>query len=169
MGERLKQHGRKQHQGYLPLREDLPEDEDEKIDSAIKEVWNYYDKKQVGFLNKKQGLQFFKDALELMALRRGVKTKDLLAPGVALNSALNQCFEKMDKTNSQRIDYAAFEEFINENDIDEALQFVTGNTGPVTISTSSVQMADNSSLPTNSKTEVSLANIEYRDYPSDDE
>jgi hypothetical protein len=37
----------------------------------VKEVWEFYDKKHVGVIDKKQAEQFFKDALELFALRRG--------------------------------------------------------------------------------------------------
>lgn len=37
---------------------------------------------------------------------------------------------------SGQIDFKKFEEFINENDLEEALALLTGNTGPVEINTS---------------------------------
>ena len=55
--------------------EDLDDDLDSKIDESIKEVWGYYDDKKLGFLDKKKATQFFKDALEVFALRKGKKSQ----------------------------------------------------------------------------------------------
>jgi len=149
--------------------EDLDEDLDEKIDNAIKEVWAYYDKKNVGHITKKQMQQFFKDALELFALRRGCKSKDLMGPGVSLSSALEQSYKRIDSANTGRVDFKMFEDFINENDLEEALAMLTGNTGPVDIKTSNVQMVDTSTIEKKDANSGKLANITYRDYPSDEE
>src|SRR3989338_7450782 len=50
--------------------EDLDDDLDSRIDACIKEVWLYYDPKNVGSINKSKAITFFKDALDLFALRR---------------------------------------------------------------------------------------------------
>merc|ERR1712000_498178 len=69
--------------------EDLDGDMDAVIDDCIRQVWQYYDPKGVGFLNKKQTQQFFKDALNLVALR------------------------KINTSNDGRVTFEQFEEFIN--------------------------------------------------------
>jgi len=37
------------------LPQDVDDDQDDKIDRCVKEVWSYYDKKNVGFIDKKNG------------------------------------------------------------------------------------------------------------------
>jgi hypothetical protein len=146
--------------------EDVDDDEDEKIDRAIQEVWNYYDKKNQGFITKKVAQQFFKDALELFALRKGCKSKDLLG-AKSLGSALEESYRRMDSSGTGQVTFKVFEEFINENDIDEALAIITGSTEPIEISTSQVQMVDTSTIVATKKG-ADLSKIEYRDYPEDD-
>lgn len=116
--------------------EDLDDDLDAKIDSCIKEVWAFYDKKATGFLPKKVVQQFFKDSLELVALRKNVKTKDLFPPGVSMSKALDDAYASIDKSGLGKINFETFEEFINESDLDEALARITGNNEPIAINTS---------------------------------
>merc|ERR1712137_233305 len=142
--------------------EDLDEDEDEKIDSCIREVWGHYDKKNTGALNKKQTQQFFKDALSLMAIRRNCKTKDLLGQGVSLGKALEQSWNKM-HGGANQVTFEKFEEFINENDLEEALALITGNTGEVSIS-NNVEMANIDDIPVTDKGPGAKKEVVYRDY-----
>jgi hypothetical protein len=122
--------------------EDLDEDMDEILDKHIREVWSYYDPKGQEFLTKKQATQFFKDMLDLFALRRNMKPKDLLGPGVSLSSALTSSFQQLDKSNSNTITFTEFEEFVNMSDIEEALSLITGKTGPVEINVHAVEKVD---------------------------
>eukprot|EP01098_Paradermamoeba_levis_P006926 TRINITY_DN2874_c0_g1_i1.p1 TRINITY_DN2874_c0_g1~~TRINITY_DN2874_c0_g1_i1.p1 ORF type:complete len:194 (+),score=56.04 TRINITY_DN2874_c0_g1_i1:110-691(+) len=113
--------------------QDLDDDLDAKIDASIKEVWSYYDKKNVGFLDKKQTHQFINDALEVFALRKNRKVKELFPPGGSVSKALDEGFKAFDRKNTGRVTFADFEEFINENDADEVLAIWTGNTGPLEV------------------------------------
>merc|ERR1712137_583939 len=97
--------------------EDVDGNMDEVIDNCIREVWQYYDPKGMGSLNKKQTQQFFKDALNLVALRKMCKSKDLF---------------------QGRKEGAA---------LDEAVDFLTGGNSEHQIDTHRVEMVDNSELP----------------------
>jgi len=136
--------------------EDVDDDEDAKIDQYIKEVWGYYDKKAEGFVGKKQAQQFFKDALEIFAVRKNCKVKDLLR-GNSLDKALEQSFRRLDKNNLGRIDFATFEEFINECDLDEALNLITGETGPIVIRTDNVELVDTTAIAAQAQAQASGA------------
>eukprot|EP01115_Flamella_aegyptia_P003085 TRINITY_DN15017_c6_g1_i1.p1 TRINITY_DN15017_c6_g1~~TRINITY_DN15017_c6_g1_i1.p1 ORF type:complete len:194 (-),score=68.89 TRINITY_DN15017_c6_g1_i1:56-637(-) len=142
--------------------EDLDEDEDEKIDSCIREVWAFYDKKQAGFLNKKQTQGFFKDALSLFAIRKGVKAKDLLGQGVSMSKALEESFNTI-SNGTGRCTFENFEEFINMSDLEEALALITGNTGPVDINVNDVQLANVDDIP-ESANAPGKKEIVYRNY-----
>jgi len=152
--------------------EDLDEDMDEILDKHIKEVWAYYDPKNQGFLTKKTAQQFFKDMLDLFALRKNMKPKDLLGPGVSLSSALTSSFQQLDKSNTGTITFTEFEEFVNMSDLEEALSLITGKTGPVDINVSAVAKVDPEAMAASAgggKGPVQAGHIEYREYPSDDE
>ena len=140
----------------------MDQDEDSKIDAAIREVWSYYDKKGEGFISKKTAEQFFKDALHVFALRKNCKPKDLLGPGMSMGSALSQSYKSLDKTGVGRVDFATFEEFVNEMDLDEAMAIITGNTGPIDVRLDQVQMVDTEAIA-RAKQQAG-ANIQYRDY-----
>jgi len=144
--------------------EDLDDDMDSQIDKYIKEVWSYYDKKNKGFLTKGESETFFKDALEVMALRKGRKVKELLPPNVSQGQAITQTFAKLAKGSNQ-VDYSAFEEFVNMSDLDEALGIFTGQTGPIDVKTN-VDFVDTAKLSADAKKESGLKPV-YRDYPDD--
>ena len=149
--------------------EDLDEDLDAKIDSCIREVWTFYDKKNTGFMTKKQVQQFLKDAIELIALRKNVKTKDLFPPGVSMPKALNDAYASLDKTGLGKINFEIFEEFINECDLDEALARITGNTEPIAINTSARLInIDELQLSNSHHPKAHVAKADYG-YADDDE
>eukprot|EP01101_Sappina_pedata_P001023 TRINITY_DN11143_c0_g1_i1.p1 TRINITY_DN11143_c0_g1~~TRINITY_DN11143_c0_g1_i1.p1 ORF type:complete len:190 (-),score=101.90 TRINITY_DN11143_c0_g1_i1:96-665(-) len=143
--------------------DDLDDDMDSKIDAGIKDVWAYYDKKNKGFLSKGEAETFFKDALEVMALRKGRKVKEILPPNVSQGQAISQSIAKLSK-GADRIDFAAFEEFINMSDLDEALSLFTGQTGPVEVK-NNIDFVDTSKLAAEAK--ASKNQPVYRDYPDD--
>eukprot|EP01023_Acetabularia_acetabulum_P038726 TRINITY_DN37091_c0_g1_i1.p2 TRINITY_DN37091_c0_g1~~TRINITY_DN37091_c0_g1_i1.p2 ORF type:complete len:218 (-),score=44.65 TRINITY_DN37091_c0_g1_i1:25-654(-) len=140
--------------------EDLDGDMDAVIDDCIRQVWQYYDPKSVGYISKKQTQQFFKDALNLVALRKMCKVKDLFQ-GRKEGAALDEAFRKINTSGDGRVTFEQFEEFINMCELDEAVQFVTGAGGEVQIDTN-VQMVDNSDLPSGGG--PVKGKIEYRDY-----
>ena|SRR3990167_4254169 len=140
--------------------EDLDADMDEIIDNCIREVWTHYDPKGVGFLNKKQTQKFFQDALDLVALRKGVKEKDLFQ-GRPKGPAFEAAFKKVNTSADGKVNFEQFEEFINSYDLDEAVALVTGGDTEVSIDTK-VQMVDNSSLPAGGG--PVKGKIQYRDY-----
>jgi len=140
--------------------EDLDGNMDEVIDNCIREVWQYYDPKGLGSLNKKQTQQFFKDALNLVALRKNVKSKDLFQ-GRKEGAALDEAFRQVNTSGDGRVTFEQFEEFINAYDLDEAVDFLTGGNSEHQINTN-VQMVDNSSLPSGGG--PVKGKIEYRDY-----
>ena len=141
--------------------EDVDDDEDAVIDRAIREVWSYYDKKNQQFISKKTAVQFLKDALELYAMRKSLKVKDILA-GRSEKDLLEQSYRNI-TSNPAQVTFNEFEEFINGYDIEEALCI---NSGPVEITTTSVAMVDTSTIVAKKKGSDLLA-IEYRDYPTD--
>jgi len=145
--------------------DDADDDMDSKIDQCIRDVWAYYDKKNKGFLTKGEAETFFKDALNIMCLRKGVKAKDILPPGVSEGKAISQSFQKLDKNGTGKIDFNAFEEFINMSDLDEALSLFTGQQGPISVATDKVKLVDTSQFAAGAK--ANAANIQYRDYPDD--
>ena len=152
--------------GEIPARdpdeeEDLDENMDEIIDGCIREVWQYYDPKAVGFLNKKQTQQFFKDALNLVALRKNCKVKDLFA-GRKEGAAMDEAFRKVNTSNDGKVNFEQFEEFINMCELDEAVAFLTGGNAETQIDTSKVELVDNSQLPSGGG--PVKGKIEYRDY-----
>jgi len=144
--------------------EDLDDDMDSKIDRSIKEVWAYYDKKGKGFLTKSEAETFFKDAFEIMALRKGRKPKELLPPNISQGQAISQSIKKLAKE-SDRVDFSSFEEFINMSDLDEALGIFIGQTGPIDVK-NKVQMVDTQQLSAQARAENGPKPI-YRDYPDD--
>eukprot|EP01122_Echinamoeba_exundans_P017855 TRINITY_DN9806_c0_g1_i1.p1 TRINITY_DN9806_c0_g1~~TRINITY_DN9806_c0_g1_i1.p1 ORF type:complete len:195 (+),score=58.38 TRINITY_DN9806_c0_g1_i1:269-853(+) len=152
------------------IKPEMPADEepvdgdmDELIDRVIKEVWATYDVKNQGFIDKKKAAQFFKDALEVYALRKGMKgSKDALGPGVNQSKASDECVAKLNKSGSGRITFEEFEDYMNTYDIEEAL-------GPFLARTSidvkaQVPMVDISQISTQAE---QVTRPKYREYPDD--
>lgn len=143
---------------------DVDEDLDSKLLSAVSEVWSFYDPKGVGTINKKQTLKFFEDSLDLYALRKGVKEKDVMGQGINKKKALDDCFNLM-SGNGQMVSKQQFEAYIHCNDLEEALAPLTGRTGGQDIKSRLPQnmMFDPNTLPKEA-TGVDMTNIQYRDY-----
>lgn len=100
---------------------ELDQDMDERIDKCIREVWAHYDPKGTGVLPKKIVQRFFKDALELYALRLGRKSsKDVIAPGVNSSQAMETAY-RMVTSNPNQVTFQEFENFLNCYDLEEAL------------------------------------------------
>jgi hypothetical protein len=153
------------------IKADIPEDEealdpdlDSSIDKYVREAWQYYDKKNQGFIEKKVALQFFKDSLELYAIRRGQKVKDVLAEGVNMSKALEESYLKMSKNGDKQANYNDFEDFINTYDIDEALGSMLNKNG-VDIDINRVQFVDVSQMTGQARKDGPKP--VYRDYPTD--
>jgi len=133
-------------------------DMDEKLDHVINEVWAYYDKKNEGIIKKSVIQQFFKDALELYALRVGKKSgKECVVPGVNFSQALEASVAKLSQTGQAT--KKEFTDFLNCYSIDEALGSFLGIT-QVSVD-SSVKFVDTSQF----KEQASKPKeIKYRDY-----
>ncbi len=70
---------------------DVDEDLDSKVDQMAKEIWQYYDPKGTGNINKKAAQKFLKDCFQLYSLRKRCKApKDALAPGTK-HTSLQRC------------------------------------------------------------------------------
>eukprot|EP01120_Amphizonella_sp_Union-15-10_P012146 TRINITY_DN5350_c0_g1_i1.p1 TRINITY_DN5350_c0_g1~~TRINITY_DN5350_c0_g1_i1.p1 ORF type:complete len:198 (-),score=51.33 TRINITY_DN5350_c0_g1_i1:112-705(-) len=158
--ELAKAKGTDQHKEEHPDEEPIDGDMDSVIDRVVKSVWEYYDPKQKGFLDKKRGEQFFKDGFEVYALRKGQKSKEALGPGIKLGSALQQCFQTMNKSGNGKITYEEFVEYLNCYDIEEAMAPFTGQQA-VTIDTTKVPMVDTSQFKGQKKEGPKLV---YRNY-----
>eukprot|EP01089_Gocevia_fonbrunei_P010732 TRINITY_DN236_c0_g1_i3.p1 TRINITY_DN236_c0_g1~~TRINITY_DN236_c0_g1_i3.p1 ORF type:complete len:202 (+),score=69.10 TRINITY_DN236_c0_g1_i3:98-703(+) len=143
---------------------DVDEDLDTKLEENVAEIWSYYDKKNLGSIPKKEAIKFFKDALELFALRRGVKSKEVLGAGVKEGKALEECYNVMSGS-APTVTKQQFEAYIHCNDLEEALSHLTGATGGKDIPAHlpSNMMFDPNTLPKEA-TGVDMKNIEYRDY-----
>jgi hypothetical protein len=139
-------------------------DNDTHIDKYVKEVWSYYDRKNQGQIEKRVALQFFKDSLELYALRKGMKVKDVLAQGVNMSKALEESYTKMSKTQGKTVSFQEFEDFVCTYDIDEALGAFL-NKPSIDIDLSRVQFVDVSQFTAANKREGPKP--VYRDYPDD--
>jgi len=136
---------------------------DDKIDRAIKDVWAHYDPKGTGVIPKKMVDKFFKDSLELYALRVGKKSsKDVVAPGVNYGAAMDASIAKV--TTTGQATFKQFEDFLNCYDIDEALGSFL-NINSVAVSASKVQFVDTSQFKSQSQQPKKVV---YRDYPTDD-
>jgi len=145
---------------------DVDDDQDAKIDDSVKEIWTYYDKKNLGFIDRKQARQFMEDALELFALRRGRKAKELVNPQLNMSKALDQAVDLLDAGKRGQVTFKEFEDFVNSLDLDEALAVVTGTTAPkdmaATVDPSKlVNVAD---IQASNPKKVIPGHIEYRNY-----
>jgi len=144
---------------------DVDEDMDSKIDQMCEECWSYYDAKRTGTITRKQAQQFFKDCFQLYALRRRVKPKEALGPGVSMKKALEECVRMLDPSGAGAISKHAFMDFINENDINEILGPFLGNTQPLSIDSRLPpnMMFDPNTLPKDAG-QQNLGDIKFRDY-----
>jgi len=140
---------------------DLDGDMDERIDQCIKEVWSYYDPKGTGILPKKILERFFKDALEIYALRCGRKSsKEVMSPNVKYGEAMETAVRKVTATN--QASFKQFEDFINCYDLEEALGSFLG-VSDIAIS-NTVQWVDTAQI---AKDGSGPKKPVYRDYPKD--
>jgi hypothetical protein len=140
--------------------EDVDGDMDEYIDEVIGDIFAGYDPKGTGMLPKKVLEKFFKDALDVYAMRQGRKKgSEVLSPGVKMGVAMKSAVAKVTQ-NPQGCTKQEFENFINCYDLEEALGDFCGTT-EVQVNTN-VQMVDTTQFK-----EAQTANaskIVYRDY-----
>jgi len=88
----------------------------------------------------------------------------LLPPGKSLDAVLEEAFNKLatvGANNKKEVRFEKFEEFINENDLDDALATITGNAEPIDIK-NNIQLVDISALQQQSG--PVKGHIQYRDY-----
>eukprot|EP01125_Pyxidicula_operculata_P000456 TRINITY_DN10486_c0_g1_i1.p1 TRINITY_DN10486_c0_g1~~TRINITY_DN10486_c0_g1_i1.p1 ORF type:complete len:197 (-),score=64.23 TRINITY_DN10486_c0_g1_i1:153-743(-) len=137
-------------------------DLDSDIDRCVNKVFENYDRKGAGVLPKKIAEQFFNDCLELYAMRKGQKVKDILPKNVKKEKAIASAVAKMNTSGTGNITKQEFVQFLNCYDIDEALSDFFGTDG-VDVDTS-VQYVDVSQFA-NAKREG--PKLVYRDYPDD--
>jgi len=96
-------------------------DMDEKIDKVVQDIWAFYDPKSTGIMPRKVMEKFFKDALDLYALRMGKKSsKEVMPPNIKWGEAMAQSCAKV-TSNPQQASKKEFEDFLNCYDLDEAL------------------------------------------------
>ena len=102
------------------------EDEDEAIDLYMDEVWNWYDKKQAGFLSAKTSKQFLKDALDLFALRKGKKPKEVLPQGRSVKEAIDTAHRSIAKSDPKKLLKSEFKDFVNMADLSDIMKLLSG-------------------------------------------
>eukprot|EP01119_Soliformovum_irregulare_P008552 TRINITY_DN21667_c0_g1_i1.p1 TRINITY_DN21667_c0_g1~~TRINITY_DN21667_c0_g1_i1.p1 ORF type:complete len:196 (-),score=58.85 TRINITY_DN21667_c0_g1_i1:126-713(-) len=143
----------------LGAEKNLDGDTDEYVDKVVRDIWNFYDPKGTGLMTKKALQKFFKDALEIYAMRKGFKKgAESMAPGVKSGEAMAQSVAKVTQ-NPQGCSYQEFENFVNCYDLDEALGSFL-NIGEVAVS-NNVQFVDTSHF----KEEAAKPKaVQYRDY-----
>ena len=114
-----------------------------------------------------EALQFLKDALELFAMRQGAKkSKDVVQGNQS--KLLEQAYLRFDPQNTGKVTFRAFEAFVNENELDEALALLTGNTGPRDVAQlDDSKLVDPSKISGKKKFEA--GKIEYRNYDQGEE
>ncbi|XP_049848704.1 uncharacterized protein LOC126316455 [Schistocerca gregaria] len=144
--------------------EPIDGDLDAVIDSAIKEVWCTYDPKGTGLMDKKAAEKFFKDALQVYAIRQGGKTeKDAIPKGVNSSDAMKQSIAILNKKGTGRTSQQEFEDFVRTYDIEEALGHFLGKTDGVVIDFTKAVFIDVSQFHTK---QADIKPV-YRDYPDD--
>jgi len=141
---------------------DLDGDMDEKIDKVIREVFTHYDPKSTGQISKSTISKFFKDSLDLYAMRLGKKGgKEIIAPGVNYSQAMKDSIAKM--TPGEQATYKQFEDFLNCYDIEEALGCFL-NVSEVSVNTHNVQFIDTEQFKAQA---AAPKKVVYREYPDD--
>jgi len=138
---------------------ELDGDMDERLDKSIREVWTYYDPKGTGIMKKDAIKKFFKDGLEIYALRKGAKSsKDIIAPGVDSGAAMEKAISQMTQTG--QVTFKEFEDFLNCYELEEALGPWL-NIREVKVDTNKVQFVDTSQFKNQS---AQPKKVVYRDY-----
>jgi len=155
------------HLDDLQCDEDIIDgDIDFELDRCVKFVFEVYatDKKNPGIMSKKVGEQFFKDCLELYAMRQQKKPKEIIPKGVDQKKAAASCFNRM-ANGKQQVTFEEFRHFLNCYDIEEALSDYLSHPPPsdVTISTN-IQFVDVSQFANAQREGPKLV---YREYPDD--
>jgi hypothetical protein len=144
---------------------DVDEDLDAKIDQIAKEVWQYYDPKGLGSIQKKAACKFLQDCFQLYSLRKRCKApKEALGPGISMSQGQEGAYKMLDPSNKGTVTEREFVDFINECDLEEVIGCFTGATGPRDIPSRLPQnmMFDPSTLPKDAG--VKVGEIKYRDY-----
>lgn len=145
---------------------DIDEDMDVVVDGIAAEVWRYYDPKNTGLMKKTAIQAFFKDCLDLYAMRARKDTKMMLAPGVTMSAAMEVAVRGLDQS-GQGIRERDFIDYLNECDMEEILAPFLGTQGQVNI---------NSRLPQSMMFDPSIlsasdfqarAPVKLRDYGQD--
>eukprot|EP01124_Arcella_intermedia_P001354 TRINITY_DN1072_c0_g1_i1.p1 TRINITY_DN1072_c0_g1~~TRINITY_DN1072_c0_g1_i1.p1 ORF type:complete len:196 (+),score=14.92 TRINITY_DN1072_c0_g1_i1:94-681(+) len=138
-------------------------DLDADIDRCITMVFQVYDRKKTGSIRKKDAEEFFKDCLELYALRQGKKSsKEILPKNVKMDKALADCVKKMSPSTAPVVTKEEFEKFLNCYDIEEALEPFFSTNG-IDID-GNVSYVDTSVFSSAQREGPKLV---YRDYPDD--
>jgi len=143
-----------------PEEEAVDGDLDSEIERCVKKVWAVYDKKNQGALPKKIVEQFFRDTLELYAIRSQKKLKDIVKGDN--KKAMAASIAKMSSNGSGNVTYQEFEQFVFTYDVDEALEAFFQQQG-MDIDPQ-VQFVDVSMFTNQNREGPKLV---YRDYPDD--
>jgi len=138
---------------------ELDGDMDEYIDKLIREIWTFYDPKNTGMMPRKVIEKFFKDSLDLYALRQGRKKgQEVMAPGIKFGQAMQTSVAKV-TSNEKGCSFKEFEDFINCYELDEALGAFLG-IGEVAVA-HNVQFVDTSVFKEDASKPKA---VQYRDY-----
>jgi len=144
---------------------DIDENLDAKIDQIATDIWQFYDAKGLGSINKKTTEKFLKDCFQLYSLRKRCKSpKEALGPGVEMSKATAAAYAMLDPSNTGTVSQKQFLDFISECDLDEIVGPYTGQVGPKDINSRlpASMMFDPSTLPKD--TGVRVGEIKFRDY-----
>jgi len=138
---------------------ELDGDMDEYIDKLIREIWQFYDPKNIGIMPRKIMEKFFKDSLDLYALRQGRKKgSEVMPEGVKFGEAMRASFAKV-TSNEKGCTFQEFENFINCYDLEEALGSFL-NISEIKVQ-SNVQFVDTSVFKAEAEKPKA---VQYRDY-----
>ena len=147
------------------LEEPIDGDLDMLVARAVEEVWKTYDPKNTGFMDKKNMEKFFKDALQLYALRTGRKSdKEVIPKGVNSTEAMKQAVAILNKSGTGRASRADLEDFLQTYDIEEALAGFLGKVGGLDVDMNKVTLIDVSQFQAQ---QAETLKPVYRDYPDD--
>jgi len=108
--------------------------------------------------------QFFKDCLELYALRQGKKVKDILPKSVVMKKSLALAVSKMNPTGNGIVTKQEFQQFMNTYDMEEVLQDFFPPGDGIDINASNINWVDTSQFANQAREGPALV---YRDYPDD--
>eukprot|EP01128_Nolandella_sp_AFSM9_P000878 TRINITY_DN11002_c0_g1_i1.p1 TRINITY_DN11002_c0_g1~~TRINITY_DN11002_c0_g1_i1.p1 ORF type:complete len:192 (+),score=63.27 TRINITY_DN11002_c0_g1_i1:877-1452(+) len=138
--------------------EALDGDLDADIQRVVHKVWEVYDVKKLGNINKKQATQFFMDTFNLYCMRSNRKPKEVCKdPKKAAAMSVQML------SSNPSIQYAEFEQFVFCYDMQEALKHFVGGQG-IDINIEAVQKVDTNQF---ANAQAEQPKLVYRDYPDD--